>query len=147
MSIKRTLIAVWAACFIGAFSLQASAQGGWRQWDIYLVDGSKLLGTPLAINEKGRFTNAMGDKEGIERSKISYLAIRERDLRPAPEGPIKQDLVVLRDGTSAPSGGRNFSRFQILGGYSNSSAAKRQAPRRSHTSSFAPKTKKGKTKP
>jgi hypothetical protein len=79
----------------------ASAQGGWRQWDIYLLDGSKLLGTPLGINEKGRFTQAMGDKDGIERSKISYLAIIERELPPAPEGSVKQDLVVLRDGTKS----------------------------------------------
>ena len=85
----------------GVLSSSASAQGGWRQWDIYLVDGSKLLGTPLAINEKGIFTHAMGDKEGIERSKISYLAIIERDLPPAPEAPVKQDLVVLRDGTKS----------------------------------------------
>ena len=101
MWLKWTLKLVLLACFLGAFALSASAQGGWRQWDIYLVDGSKLLGTPLAINEKGRFTHAMGDKEGIERSKISYIAIRERDLPPAPEGSVKQDLVVLRDGTKS----------------------------------------------
>ena len=86
---------------LAVLSSSATAQGGWRQWDIYLVDGTKLLGTPLAINEKGRFTNAMGDKEGIERSKISYLAVIERDLPPAPEGRVKQDLVVLRDGSKS----------------------------------------------
>ncbi|HVQ55184.1 MAG TPA: hypothetical protein VMS29_00385 [Pyrinomonadaceae bacterium] len=86
---------------LAVLSSSATAQGGWRQWDIYLVDGTKLLGTPLGINEKGRFTQAMGDKDGIDRSKISYLAIIERDLPPAPEGLVKQDLVVLRDGTKS----------------------------------------------
>ena len=83
------------------FTSSVSAQGGWRQWDIHLLDGSRMLGTPLAINENGRFTHAMGDKEGIERSKISYLAIIARDLPPAPVEPVKQDLVVMRDGSKS----------------------------------------------
>jgi hypothetical protein len=75
------------------------AQGGWRQWNIYLVDGTRLLATPLGINEQGRFTHFMGDKTGTERSKISYIAIIADGLPPAPAEKIKQDLILFRDGT------------------------------------------------
>lgn len=79
----------------------ASAQGGWRQWNIYLTDGTQLLATPLGMREDGRFTHYMGDKEGTDRSKISYIAIIARDLPPVPTEKIKKDLVVLLDGTKS----------------------------------------------
>jgi hypothetical protein len=99
MHTKRFSLLLLALFVIAISAAEAAAQGGWRQWDIYLVDGSRLLGTPLGMNEKGRFTHAMGDEEGIERSKISYLAIIARDLPPVPEGNFKQDLLVMRDGS------------------------------------------------
>jgi hypothetical protein len=83
------------------FATSASAQGGWRQWNIYLVDGTHLFATPLGINDKGRFTHYMGDKEGTERSKIAYMAIVADDLPPVPNEKVKQDLIVLRDGAKS----------------------------------------------
>lgn len=80
--------------------VSASAQGGWRQWNIYLIDGTVQLATPLGMDEKGGFTHHMGD-EGIDRSKISYIAIIANDLPPLPTEKIKQDLVVLLDGTKS----------------------------------------------
>lgn len=98
MHIRRILLMLMLAL---GLVVSASAQGGWRQWNIYLIDGTKLLATPLGMNEKGRFTHHMGDKEGIDRSKISYIAIIANDLPPAPTEKIKQDLVVLLDGTKS----------------------------------------------
>lgn len=96
MKIKRiSMLLILAFCLAAS----ASAQGGWRQWNIYLIDGTRLFATPLGMNEKGRFTHYMGDKEGTERSKISYIAIVAEDLPPVPAEKIKQDLVVTRDGT------------------------------------------------
>lgn len=101
MNIKRlSMLLFLALCFVTS----ASAQGGWRQWNIYLIDGTKLFATPLGINEQGRFTHYMGDKKGTERSKISYIEIVVRDQTPLPPRPtekIKQDLIVFRDGTKS----------------------------------------------
>ena len=76
------------------------AQGGWRGWDIHMKDGTVLEANPLGMNEAGRFTRGMDPKQtGIERSKVSYLAIGRRQLPPLPDGDLKKDMVVLEDGT------------------------------------------------
>ena len=90
-------VVVFAA--FAAFALPASAQGGWRGWNIHLLDGTTLEANPLGMNEAGRFTRGMGEQPGIERSKISYLSIGRRELPPLPEGVFKEDMVVMLDGT------------------------------------------------
>jgi hypothetical protein len=98
MNIKRlSILAFLALCC----ATSATAQGGWRQWNIYLVDGTRLFATPLGMNEKGRFTYYMGDREGTERTKISHIVIVADGLPPAPTEKIKQDLIVFRDGTKS----------------------------------------------
>ena len=99
MLTKRFSIILFALCTLGFCQLQASAQGGWRQWDIHLLDGTTRLATPLATNEKGQFTFSMGKEPAIDRSKISYLAIRANDLPQVPDGQFDKDLVVMLDGT------------------------------------------------
>lgn len=95
--ILNSLLALSVVCF---FQLEASAQGGWRQWNVYLRDGAQLEANPLGMNSAGRFTRGMDPKDpGIERSKISYLALARTTLPPAPEGEFDKDLVVLLDGT------------------------------------------------
>ena len=84
---------------LAAFHSSASAQGGWRQWDVYLRDGTQLEANPLGMNAAGRFTRGMGEQPGIERAKISYLAISRNELPPLPEGEFDKDMVVLLDGT------------------------------------------------
>jgi hypothetical protein len=80
-------------------SSQARAQGGWRQWEIYLVDGTSVEASPLQLRADGRFTRSMDPKEaGFERAKINYLAANTKQLPPAPTGKYKQDLVVMLDG-------------------------------------------------
>jgi hypothetical protein len=76
-----------------------SAQGGWRQWRVHLIDGTELEANPLGMNEAGQFTRGMGAQTGIDRSKISYLAISRQELPALPKEEPKQDTVILLDGS------------------------------------------------
>jgi len=86
--------------FIGAIaSITAAAQGGWRQWDLHLRDGSTVQANPLGLRD-GRFTRSMSkDERGIARSKISYISAVANSLPPIPTGKLKKDLIVMLDGT------------------------------------------------
>ena len=86
---------------LSLLNTQAAAQGGWRQWEIHFVDGTSLQASPLQMRNDRRFTRSMDPKEaGFQRSEIDYFAIKtEKQLPPAPTGKIKQDLVVMLDGS------------------------------------------------
>jgi hypothetical protein len=100
MKTRRLWIIFVALGILVLYNSTIFAQGGWRQWNIHLNDGTQLEANPLAINEAGHFTRSMDPKEmGIERSKISYLALARRELPPLPTGNFKEDMVVLEDGT------------------------------------------------
>ena len=98
---KRRLWITFIAVGIMAFcNSAAAAQGGWRGWNIHLLDGTQVEANPLGMNEAGRFTTSMDPKQpGIERSKVSYLEIGRRENPPLPAGDFKADMVVLEDGT------------------------------------------------
>jgi hypothetical protein len=90
------------ALVVVAFTVLASsvpAQGGWRQWTLFMRDGTQLEGNPLGVNESGQFTRGVGAKEGIDRSKVSYMSVSRVVLPPLPPGDPTQDMVVLVDGT------------------------------------------------
>jgi hypothetical protein len=75
------------------------AQGGWRQWEIYLIDGSSVQASRLQLKADGKFTRSMDPKEaGYDQSAIAYLAANTKELPPAPTGKYKEDLVVFLDG-------------------------------------------------
>jgi hypothetical protein len=75
------------------------AQGGWRQWEIYLVDGTSVQASPLQLRADGKFTRSMDSKEaGYDQSAIAYLAANTKELPPAPTGKYKEDLIVFLDG-------------------------------------------------
>src|SRR6476659_4834358 len=96
---RRTILTSLFAAFALVFCVSGvSAQGGWRQWEIHMRDGTMITASPLAVNEKGQIAYSMGNVP-LERSKISYIAAFGRDLPPAPEGEVKKDLVVMLDGT------------------------------------------------
>ena len=96
---ERILLLLLVVLGIGVFQSQTSAQGGWRQWDLYLLDGSKVQANPLALKD-GRFTRSMSkDEVGIDRSKISYIAAVANSLPPVPTGKFNKDLIVLLNGT------------------------------------------------
>ena len=83
-------------------SAQALAQGGWRQWEIYLVDGTSVQASPLQLRTDGKFTRSMDPKEaGYDRSAIAYLAANTKELPPAPTGKYKEDLIVFVDGNQS----------------------------------------------
>lgn len=97
---ERILLFSFAFVCAGIFHSNVSAQGGWRQWDIHLLDGSRVQANPLQMSKDGRFTRSMNDKEvGIERSKISYIAAVTNTLPPFPEGKFKKDLIIMLDGS------------------------------------------------
>lgn len=86
------------------------AQGGWRQWDVYLLDGTRLEANPLGAPDDGHLSLSVGEFErrspAIPRSRVDYIAARitrpvgEVDgSRPeVPAGRVCQDVVVFRDG-------------------------------------------------
>jgi hypothetical protein len=96
----KTLVTLWLAfIWLALLQTQASAQGGWRQWEIHFLDGATVEANPLQMRKDGRFTGSMDPKEpGFERAKIDYLAASTKQLPPEPTGKFKQDLVVMLDG-------------------------------------------------
>ena len=99
MDLKKTFIVVFSFLILVIACGQASAQGGWRQWEIYLVDGTSVQASPLQLRADGKFTRSMDPKEtGYDRSTIAYLAANTKTLPPAPTGKYKQDLIVMLDG-------------------------------------------------
>ena len=100
MNARRLWITFVAVGIVALCNSNLLAQGGWRGWNIHLLDGTQLEANPLGMNEAGRFTRGMDPKqEGIERSKVSYLEIGRRENPPLPEGDFREDMVVLEDGT------------------------------------------------
>lgn len=85
-----------------------NAQGGWRQWDVYLLDGTRREANPLGAPDDGHLSLSVGEFErrspAIPRSRVDYIAARikgsDRDGSPAaaPKGRACQDVVVFRDG-------------------------------------------------
>ncbi len=87
-----------------------SAQGGWRQWDVYLLDGTRLEANPLGAPDDGHLSRSVGEFErrypAIPRSRVDYIAARisrpgdevDGSLPAAPKGRVCQDVVVFRDG-------------------------------------------------
>lgn len=82
-----------------------AAQGGWRQWDVILLDGTHLVANPLGAPDDNLLSLSVGGFErrspAISRSQVDYIAARNKGTtqaaRPAP-GRVCQDLVVFRDG-------------------------------------------------
>src|SRR5262249_37450210 len=96
---KAFVTLFFALICLALLQTQASAQGGWRQWEIYFLDGTRVEANPLQMRANGRFTRSMDPKEpGFERLKIDYLAAIIKNLPPAPTGRFKQDLIVMLDG-------------------------------------------------
>lgn len=99
MSLNRIWIACLVLLVVVVFHAQASAQGGWRQWEIRMLDGTKVEANPLQMRANGQLTRSMDPNEpGFDRSKIDYLAASTKTLPPLPEGLFKEDLVVMLDG-------------------------------------------------
>ena len=99
MHLKKAAVVISPLVIILIAFVQAPAQGGWRQWQIYLVDGTSVQASPLQLRADSKFTRSMDPKEpGYSRSQIDYFASIWEKLPPAPTGKYKQDLIVMLDG-------------------------------------------------
>lgn len=98
MSMKVLRRILFTVSTVVLTSLPASGQGGWRQWDLHLLDGTTVQANPLGLKD-GRFTHSMSnDEKGIERAKISYISAVSNSLPRAPTLNSKKDLIVFLDG-------------------------------------------------
>ena len=104
-----------ALLITAVFAISAQAQGGWRQWEIHMRDGSTLEANPLGMRD-GRLTRSMSENEiGSEREKIAYIAAGRRELPPLLKGKFKKDLIVMLDGTRS-SGKITFKEIKFSEG-------------------------------
>src|SRR5215218_10094993 len=89
------------------------AQGGWRQWDVYLRDGSRVEANPLGAPDDGHVSLSVAGFQGrepsIPRSQIDYIAAQTAagparepipgdTLSSPPTESVPEDLIVRRDG-------------------------------------------------
>jgi hypothetical protein len=98
-----------------ALPLPSAAQGGWRAWDLYLRDGSRIDANPLGAPDDNRLAISVGGMEErghdrtIARRRIALIAARAtvglrrepipgETLPPRPIGRACEDVIVLRDG-------------------------------------------------
>jgi hypothetical protein len=102
-----------AAVIWATFATAAPAQGGWRQWDIQLRDGKRVVANPLGAPDDTHLSVSVGGFEGhdstIARSRIDYIAaqttvgpnrepLNGAALPPVPTRRSCNDLVARRDG-------------------------------------------------
>jgi hypothetical protein len=102
-----------AAVIWTTFATAAPAQGGWRQWDIQLRDGKRVVANPLGAPDDGHLSVSVGGFEGhdstIARSRIDYIAaqptvgpsrepVSDTAHPPLPNRRSCNDVIVRRDG-------------------------------------------------
>ena len=108
---RETLDVRHRGCFLLAGALLCAAlpgalraQGGWRQWDVYLRDGTRVEANPLGSPDDAHIAISVGGVTGhdttIARTRIAYIAAQApaESLPPAPSGNACADVVVRRDG-------------------------------------------------
>ena len=110
-SLGVELLAAVSLC--AALPLPLAAQGGWRQWDLYLRNGSYIEANPLGAPDDARLAISVGGMEGhdttIARRRIALIAaqttvgsrrepIPGETLPPRPTGRACEDVIVRRDG-------------------------------------------------
>jgi hypothetical protein len=93
-----------------ALPMPAAAQGGWRQWDLYLRNGSRVEANPLGALDNAHVAISVGGMQGhdrtIARRRIELIAAQttivgpggEDSLPPRPTGWACEDAIVLRNG-------------------------------------------------
>src|SRR6185503_11399147 len=69
----------------------AWAQGGWRQWDVVLRNGNRLVANPLGAPDTLSFSRSVGGFETkedvIPRRRVDYLAAGD------PRGPLPPEAI------------------------------------------------------
>ena len=110
-SLGVELIAAISLCV--ALPLPLAAQGGWRAWDLYLRDGSRIEANPLGAPDDAHLAISVGGMEGhdttIARKRITFIAaqttvgprrepIPGATLPAKPSGRTCEDIIVFLDG-------------------------------------------------
>jgi len=110
-SLGVELFAAVALC--AAVPLPVAAQGGWRAWDLYLRDGTRVEANPFGAPDDAHLAISVGGMEGhdktIARRRIALIAapttvgprrepIPGETLPPRPTGRACEDVIVRRDG-------------------------------------------------
>ena len=110
-SLGVELFAAVALC--AALPLPVAAQGGWRAWDLYLRDGTRVEANPFGAPDDAHLAISVGGMEGhdktIARRRIALIAapttvgprrepIPGETLPPRPTGRACEDVIVRRDG-------------------------------------------------
>jgi hypothetical protein len=122
------LLAAIALCI--ALPLPSAAQGGWRQWDLYLRDGTRVEANPLGAPDDAHLATSVGGMERhdatIARQRIRFVvaqttvgsrreAISGDTLPLRPTGRTCEDVIVLRDGRKT-TGRVSLTRIQYSEG-------------------------------
>jgi hypothetical protein len=96
-----------AALWWAGLASVSPAQGGWRQWEVRLRDGSRLEANPLGAPDDGHLSLSVGAYERrehrIARALVQVVAARPRPGESLPAVPavgLCEDAIVLRDGTT-----------------------------------------------
>ena len=110
-SLGVELLAAISLCVV--LPMPVAAQGGWRQWDLYLRDGSRIEANPLGALDNTHIAISVGGMEAhdkvIARRRIALIAAQTTvgsrrepipgdTLPPRPTGRACEDVIVLRDG-------------------------------------------------
>jgi hypothetical protein len=95
-----------AVCWAGLASV-SPAQGGWRQWEIRLRDGSRLEANPLGAPDDGHLSLSVRAYERrehrIARALVQVVAAQPlpgESLPAVPAVALCEDAIVRRDGTT-----------------------------------------------
>jgi hypothetical protein len=98
------LLLVAALC--AGLASPSPAQGGWRQWEVRLVDGRRLEANPLGAPDDAHLSLSVGAYDGRE-GRIARRLVGVVTALPVPdslaETPVTascEDAIVLRDGTT-----------------------------------------------
>lgn len=105
MALSRIAIPLLAAALCAGLPAASAAQGGWRQWDVRLHDGTRLEANPLGAPDDAHLSLSVAGFEGrerrIARSRVRVVAARPTwgdSLPPLRAGPSCADAIVRRDG-------------------------------------------------
>ena len=122
------LLAAISLCVV--LPLPLAAQGGWRAWDLYLRDGTRIEANPFGAPDDAHLAISVGGMEGhdktIARRRVALVAapttvgprrepIPGETLPPRPTGRSCEDVIVLRDGRRT-TGRVSLTRVQYSAG-------------------------------
>ena len=108
LSTKPFALPLLAAAFCAAGLAEAGpAQGGWRQWEIRLRDGTRLEANPLGAPNDGHLSLSVGAYDQREH-RIARSLVRVIAAQPLPGDSLPalpavapcEDAIVRRDGTT-----------------------------------------------